>query len=412
MQVCKHWRSICLENGSLWSEIIIDTAIFYVHERPLLELQQQQLRYNRPDERLAASLTAHSARLLDAQLRRSKTADLKVTFRIEPVDHEYGQLYLRILFHISIESRRLSIPWQELPSAEEAARMKQLLARSNLQNFQITLHPPRRIRLALRTVPLALTFYQSMALTSLKLVGVPDCWDRLHPLLPQLRSRVQIHLVDGMDQDVEQAAPEHLPLNRIALPRLQELSVAEELASGRVYQLFDHILIQVANSLAISLVEGFLIASGSMLEFLEWQLADIHPITEFLKGGVSSLIHSVRWLHLGIILEHMFNGDPEASDLTKDSTKLHDEGIIPILKLLSETDGQGGMTLFPQLRSLQIEGAIVPVEKCIDMLQSRRSTELSARLASCTLTSALAPYCQLSRLDLEETAMQTARLNA
>lgn len=120
--------------------------------------------------------------------------------------------------------------------------MKQLLARSNLQNFQITLHPPRRIRLALRTVPLALTFYQSMALTSLKLVGVPDCWDRLHPLLPQLRSRVQIHLVDGMDQDVEQAAPEHLPLNRIALPRLQELSVAEELASGRVYQLFDHIL--------------------------------------------------------------------------------------------------------------------------------------------------------------------------
>ncbi|TFK97265.1 hypothetical protein BDV98DRAFT_574850 [Pterulicium gracile] len=55
---------------------------------------------------------------------------------------------------------------------------------------------------------------------------------------------------------------------------------------------------------------------------------------------------------------------------------------------------------------------IIPAGLLIDMLHARRCPDLTVKLASCKLTEAYSPYYQLSAKDLEERALQLARMKA
>lgn len=308
MEVCKHWHDVCLEYGSLWSNIIIDIAWHngsYILGRPLLDGQRQLMPYGphpRIDEQLAASLAARNAQLVQTQLRRSRTVDLSVTFKIDS-QHGYGQPYLRILLphlHRIVAPRHVlaeltvmhrieglkhlelsSLTTEDSLSSEEVSRMERLLKQPNLRFFQTTIRIPQIGLISDTARPLDLSLFQSVPLTSLRMVKVPDGWESLRPVLPQLRILVRLHLTDGFEGQAA-VLEETSQLDRVSFSELQDLSVSHlnvPQSGYKIYQLFSHILAPAlrrlscsnVNSTALSLVEGFIVESRCRLESLEMQ---------------------------------------------------------------------------------------------------------------------------------------------
>lgn len=112
LKVCRHWTEVCFMYGSLWSHVVISSSsrkMSHIGELPLPENPNGPppnalIAFEREQDLAAsANFTARSADLLEAQLQRSRDADLFVRIC-------HAQPFLRTLLPHLHRVKDLTIP--------------------------------------------------------------------------------------------------------------------------------------------------------------------------------------------------------------------------------------------------------------------------------------------------------------
>ncbi|TFK97279.1 hypothetical protein BDV98DRAFT_269386 [Pterulicium gracile] len=220
------------------------------------------------------------------------------------------------------------------------------------------------------------------------------------------------------DDDDSVTSSEYPSANPMTLPNLRTLSVGSaHVAHRRLFQLFVDILAPALQSLSclrispslLALVEGFLSCSGCKLDHIELHSDGINndddeSLVRFLTSTCSSLdfIHSLALCPDGET-RPIWGPDGHFTQSNVCGNKRN-----RILDLLYESNGQGSMSFFPRLRSLERQRMTLPANLVIDMLHARCHPGLPAQLVSCTLSSTWSSHRKYNPRDLKDDIVRSA----